>query len=67
MKNLMGLHRGGIGCTFQGQFPVKESGEDGFAGIASMDWPLLAAHKAATGFLTASECVQKKSTRRKSL
>ena len=32
----MGLHRGGIGCTFQGQFPVKESGEDGFAGIVSM-------------------------------
>ncbi len=32
----MGLHRSGIGDTFQGQFPVKDTGEDGFAGIASM-------------------------------
>jgi hypothetical protein len=31
----MSLHRSGIGCTFQGQFPVKDTGEDGFAGIAS--------------------------------
>ena len=39
MKNSMGLHRGGICCTFQGQFPVKDTGEDGFAGIASKSFP----------------------------
>jgi hypothetical protein len=38
----MSLHRSGIGCTFQGQFPVKDIGEDGFAGIASKSFPPMA-------------------------
>jgi hypothetical protein len=37
MKTQVSLHRGGIAASpFRGQFPVKDTGEDGFAGIASM-------------------------------
>jgi hypothetical protein len=48
----MGLHRSGIGCTFQGQFPVKDTGEDGFAGIASKSFPPMAT--ASTTWLATS-------------
>jgi hypothetical protein len=29
----MGLHRGGIGCTFQGQFPVSEATLEALGGM----------------------------------
>ena len=44
MKTQVSLHRGGIAASpFRGRFPVKDTSEDDFAGIASIVRPVATA------------------------